>query len=310
MKSCVACLAVLMGFLCQSETAFGGEEKPPERIRDVVYGRRDGLALTMDVFVPSGKRNGAALIFIVSGGFRSSPDAIVPAFNDVFLKKGYTIFAVVPRSAPRYTVPEMHDDVCRAVRFVRHHAEKYRIDPKRIGGGGASSGGLLGLLLATSPRPANPNASDPVDKEESAIQASANFFPPTDFFNYGAVGKKIIKLEDHQPTFRAAFDFRAFDPKEGTFQQVKDPQRLIALYQEISPICHINAKTPPVLLISGKKDELVPIQQSRSFIDKLNNVKKGFGTLEERDAGHDWFTMLGDLPLMAKWYDKHLGKAR
>src|ERR1022692_3097971 len=142
MKACFAYLAVLMGLLCAAEVARSGEEKKESRMRDDVYGRRDGHALTMDVFTPPGKPNGAALIFIVSGGFRSSPEAIIPAFNDVFLKRGYTIFAVVPGSAPRYTVPEMHEDVCRAVRHVRFHAKKYNIDPKRIGGGGASSGGL------------------------------------------------------------------------------------------------------------------------------------------------------------------------
>ncbi len=268
MKPCHACLAALLGFLCLSATVRGGEEKPPQRLRDVIYGRRDGLALTMDVFTPPGKPNGAALVFMVSGGFRSSPEAIIPAFNDVFLKRGYTIFHVVPGSAPRYTVPEMHDDVCRAVRHVRYHAKKYNIDPKRIGGGGASSGGLLGLLLATSPRPGKPNASDPVDREDSAIQATANFFPPTDFLNYGKPGKEFLKLQDHQLSFRAAFDFHAFDPKEGVFERITDKKRLREIYREISPIYHVTAKTPPVLLIHGKSDKLVPIQQSRTNIDK------------------------------------------
>jgi acetyl esterase/lipase len=292
-----------------SEIVRDGEEKPAQRLREVIYGRRDGLALTMDVFLPPGKGNGAALIFIVSGNFKSSPEAIVPAFNSEFIKRGYTIFAVVPGSAPRYTIPEMHDDVCRAVRHIRHHAKKYNIDPKRIGGGGGSSGGLLGLLLATSPRPADPTAADLVDREDSSIQATANFFPPTDFFNYGAKGKALIKLEAHQPTFRAAFDFRAFNPKEGTLERITDAKKLAVIYREISPIYHITAKTPPVFLIHGKNDELVPIQQSRTFIEKLKEANV-CAQLVERDAGHGWLTILNDLPLMADWYDKHLGKAR
>src|SRR6266849_2763412 len=109
MKLCFAGFAALMGFLCLSEMVPGGEQKPAKRTRDVIYGRRDGLSLTMDIFEPPGKANGAALIFVVSGGFRSSPEAIQPAFNSVFLKRGYTIFHIVPGSAPRYTVPEMHD---------------------------------------------------------------------------------------------------------------------------------------------------------------------------------------------------------
>jgi acetyl esterase/lipase len=308
MKPCLACLAVLMGSLSVGET-LRGAEKPAQRTRDVIYGRRDGLALTMDVFTPAGKANGAALVLVVSAGFRSSPESIAPVFHSEFLKRGYTIFHVVPGSAPRYTVPEMHDDVCRAVRYIRHHHKKYGIDPKRIGSGGASSGGLLALLLATSPRPADPNAADPVDREDSAIQASACFFPPTDFLNYGAKGKEFVKLQDHQVSFRSAFDFRTFDPKEGTFQRITDVDQIRARYREISPIYHITAKTPPILLIHGKKDELVPIQQSRSFIDKLKEAKVP-AQLVERDAGHGWGTILSDMPAMADWYDKNLGEEK
>ncbi|MBI1831712.1 MAG: prolyl oligopeptidase family serine peptidase [Planctomycetes bacterium] len=306
MNACIACLTLL----CAAEVARSDEKKPAARERNVEYGRRGGLALTMDIFRPAGKPNGAALVLIVSGGFKSSPDAIIPAFHDGFLKRGYTIFAVVPSSSPSFTVLEMHDDVCRAVRHVRHHAKKYHIDPKRIGGGGASSGGLLGLLLATSPRPANPNAPDPVDRADGAIQASANFFPPTDFLNYGKKGKNFLNLLDHDRAFRAAFDFRAWDPKNNLFERVTDKEKLLAVYREISPIYHVSAKTPPVFLIHGKLDDLVPIQQSQSFIEKLNEAKKGLGRLEERNAGHGWFTMLDDLSLMADWYDKQLGQAR
>jgi dipeptidyl aminopeptidase/acylaminoacyl peptidase len=195
------------------------------------------------------------------------------------------------------------------VRHVRYHAKKYNIDPQRIGGGGASSGGLLGLLLATSPRPGKPNAEDHVDREDSAIQATANFFPPTDFLNYGKEGMEFLKPQDHQVAFRSAFDFRVFNPKEGLFERVTDKKKMRDFYREISPIYHVTAKTPPVLLIHGKLDELVPIQQSRSFIKKLNDEKVP-AQLEERNAGHGWLTMFGDLPVMANWYDKHLGKAQ
>jgi acetyl esterase/lipase len=308
MKSCFACLAALMGLLCVADMARCGDEKPTRRIRDVIYGRRDGLALTMDVFLPPAKANGAALIGIVSGGFRSSPEAISPRFNYEFLKRGYTVFTVVPSSLPRFTVPEMHDDVCRAVRYIRYHAKKYNIDPKRIGGTGVSSGGLLALLLATSPKPGNKMAADPVDQEDSAIQATANFFPPTDFLNYGKEGKEFLKLQDHDPPFRAAFDFRRFDPKEKVFERVTDKEKLREIYREISPIYHITAKTPPTFLIHGELDNLVPIQQSKSFIKKLEEAKVPAQMEEKKGAGHGWLTILSDLPAMADWYDKHLVK--
>src|SRR5215217_3285596 len=66
------------------------------RTRDVIYGRKFGLALTLDVFTPpKGKANGAAVIAVVSGGWFSRPEGIQPFFYQEFLRRGYTVFAVV-----------------------------------------------------------------------------------------------------------------------------------------------------------------------------------------------------------------------
>ena len=84
----------------------------------MIYGRKDGTALTLDVFTPQ-KANGAAVILVVSGGFYSSHEAVSPLLAGPLLKRGYTVFAVIHGSQPRYTVPEIVRDIDRAVRFVR-----------------------------------------------------------------------------------------------------------------------------------------------------------------------------------------------
>jgi acetyl esterase/lipase len=274
--------------------------------KDVVYGRRDGLAGTLDVYVPA-KPNGAAVIGIVSGGFRSSPAAAAP-FKDVFLDRGYTVISVIPSNSPRFTVQEMHEDVCRAVRFVRYHHEKYTFDANRIGIGGMSSGGLLALRVATSPIPPSIFTLDPIEKVDCRVQATCNFFPPTDFFNFGAPGKEAINPKGQPPLFRSAFDFRAFDAKEGVYERITDKKKLREIYHEISPIYHISPKTPPTLLISGTDDKVVPFQQSESFVQELKKHKVPESLIPRKGAGHGWLTMLDDLPIMADWYDKHLLK--
>src|SRR2546421_6686717 len=102
------------------------------RARDVIYGRKYGLALTMDVFTPK-QANGAGLVFVVSGGWFSDPRAINSVFVEPFLKRGYTVFAVVHGSQPKFTVPEIVEDMHRAVRFIRHSAGRFKIDPDRLG---------------------------------------------------------------------------------------------------------------------------------------------------------------------------------
>src|SRR3954470_18549400 len=76
-------------------------EMPVKRTEDVIYGRKFGTALTLDVFTPE-NQNGAAVIFMVSGGWSSAHEAININFYRAFLDRGYTVFAVVHGSQPRY----------------------------------------------------------------------------------------------------------------------------------------------------------------------------------------------------------------
>jgi acetyl esterase/lipase len=112
---------------------------PPEftRTEDVIYGRKFGTALTLDVFTPKQNANGAAVIWVVSGGWFSDHGAINAKFCEEFLRRGYTVFAVVHGSQPRFTIPEAVADMNRAVRYIRFHAKDYKIDPERIGITGA-----------------------------------------------------------------------------------------------------------------------------------------------------------------------------
>src|SRR5881296_1669966 len=158
-----------------------------KRTEDVLYGRRPGIALTLDVFEPE-KKNGAAVFFMVSGGFFSSHEAINAKTYYPLLERGYTVFAVVHGSQPRFIIPEIEQDIHRAVRFVRHYASRWGVDPHKFGITGASAGGHLSLTLGTQGKPGKEDAKDPIDRESSAVQAVACFFPPTDFLNWGKEG--------------------------------------------------------------------------------------------------------------------------
>src|SRR4029079_7512530 len=77
-----------------------------DRKEDVIYGRKYGMALTMDVYVPKAKKNGAGIIFAVSGGCFSPKQPVVSPFYEEFLRRGYVVFAVYHGSQPRFTIPE------------------------------------------------------------------------------------------------------------------------------------------------------------------------------------------------------------
>jgi len=277
------------------------------RNRDVIYGRKAGLALTMDVFTPKKEVNGKAVIFVISGGWFSRPTAIEPMFFQEFLRRGYTVFAVVHGSQPKFTIPEILDDMHRAVRFIRYHAKDYKIDPDHLGIIGASAGGHLSLMQGTGGQDGNPLAPDPVDRCSSCVQAVACFFPPTDFLNYGKPGK-VMNVDTVQPPFTAAVDFKEFDRKRARYLPVTDPDKVRDILKQISPITHVNNKSAPALIFHGDEDALVPLQQSETMVAKLKEAGVAAELVVKKGGGHGWVTMFGDLKPCGDWFDRHLRK--
>jgi acetyl esterase/lipase len=284
------------------------EEPAFTRTEDVIYGRKYGTALTLDVFRPRRAPNGAAVVMVVSGGFISSHEAIAPTFARPLLERGYTAFAVVHGSQPRYTVPEIIKDVHRAVRFIRHHAQDYAIDPGRIGITGASAGGHLSLMLGTGGDDGIPDADDPVERESSRVQAVACFFPPTDLLNFGEPGHALIRAIDHGPRFRAAFDYRELDDASRLWVPITDPERLREITRQISPITHVTPDDAPTLIVHGNADELVPLQQSETMVEAFKHAGVEAKLVTRPGAGHGWLTMSKDMQLFADWFDGHLKK--
>jgi len=264
-----------------------------QRTEDVIYGRKHGVALTLDVFRPE-KTNGFGVVFMVSGGFFSSKDMINAAFMQPFLDRGYVVFAVVHGSQPKYTIPEIEQDIHRALRFIHHEAAKYGVNPEKLGITGASAGGHLSLTMGTQGGPGKADAKDPIDRESSAVAAVACFFPPTDFLNYGAPGEDAVGvgvLKDFKP---------AFGPQSDTAEGRKQ------LGKEISPFNYISGQTAPTLIIHGDADKLVPIQQAQIFIEKVKAAGVPAKLLVREGKQHGWPEIGADLVLLADWFDQYL----
>jgi acetyl esterase/lipase len=302
-----ACLAALF---TPTAAAQGAKEDPGfTRTQDVVYGRKYGTALTMDVFTPK-HPNGLGVIVVISGGWFSSHDAINGFGKGMAaepLKRGYTVFTVVHGSQPRYTINEIVQDMNRAVRFIRHHAKEYKIDPGRLGITGGSAGGHLSLVQGLAGTSGDPKAKDPVDRESSRVAAVACFYPPTDFFNYGKPGENALG-RGVLAAFKAPFDFHEFDKKTNTFERITDETKIEAIGKMISPITHVSKDDPPTLIIHGDADKLVPIQQAEILIKKLQDAGVEAKLVPKPGAGHGWANMQPDLVTIAEWFDTHLRK--
>lgn len=280
------------------------------RTEDVIYGRKYGTALTLDVFAPTEKPNGAGVIWVVSGGWFSGHEAIHDGIAREYLSRGYTVFAVVHGSQPKFTIPEVIEDMHRSIRFIRHNAGRYHVDPDRLGITGGSAGGHLSLMMALGGRPANPAAKDPVDKESSRVQAVGCFFPPTDFLNYARPNRTVMQaLEEELAVFKAPFDFTRYDEASKRIVLITDERQRLEICKEISPITHVSADDPPTLIFHGDKDALVPIQQSESLVEKLKAAGVTAELVNRPGAGHGWKDMASDVKRIADWFDKYLAKS-
>jgi len=288
-------LRVILLLACLGIPSLSAEPMPYTRTRDLLYGRVDGTALTFDLFKPE-RPNGLGVIYVMSGGWYSSHEFIGPKTVQPLLDHGYTVFAVVHGSNPRYTIPEIVPQMERSVRFIRHHAKEYGIDPHRLGVAGGSAGAHLTLMLATGGGSGTADAKDPVDRESSAVQAAAGFFPPTDFLNYGKPGESALG-EGILKDFRSAF---------GAVPPQPEARRRFA--ESISPAYHVRAGVPPVFLLVGARETLVPMQQSELFLGRVKAMG-GIGEIEVRPGqGHGWKDWENDVERFAVWFDRHLRK--
>lgn len=263
------------------------------RERDVIYQQVQGVSLTMDVFVPK-KPNGIGIIKIVSGGWKSNHSKVKDGFSSPYTDHGYTVFAVFHGSQPRYQVRDIIGFMHRAVRFIRANADRWKIDPNRIGVTGSSAGGHLSLVLATKGGPGNPNSKDPVERASSAVQAAAVFYPPTDYLNWSAAGDDCVgvgKQERWQPAF-------------GDESKTAEGRQTLGRY--MSSIYHISKKTPPISIIHGDADPIVPLFQSQSFKKMAESKGVPIELVIKKGAKHGWPNKQKDEVQFLKWFDRHL----
>jgi acetyl esterase/lipase len=300
-----------------SMCAAGRADAPPKPLVEgarvqpnVVYGMHSGLALLLDVHTPA-MPNGYGVIFISGSGWQAptSYDATplkqnqIPIWGPPLLKAGYTVFALNHRAVPRFHYPGAVEDVQRAIRFVRHNAKTWQIDPARIGGMGGSSGGHLIALTALLAAPGVAADPDPVNRKPATLQAIVLRATPTDLAAQAKAdrgGGVTGFLEWPWPA----------DP--ANLRQYPKTERI---YREASPATHVSPRSPPTLLIHGDADDAVPFDQSVAMEAALKKAGVPTGLVRVPGGGHGadfgagatprpgWPNFLGDA---VRWYDAHL----
>lgn len=301
MRKLLILAVVLFPFSTVSAAAAKESRSAPAVERNVVYGMHSGLALLLDVHRPA-KPNGFGVIFVAGSGWQTEleygatpiKERQIPLWGPPLLAAGYTVFAINHRAAPRFTYPAAIDDVQRAIRFVRFHARDYGIDAARIGGVGGSSGAHLVGLAAMLGAAGNPGDADPVNRESAALIAVVLRAPPLDLRTIDTIeGTAYVVSFMDAPAGNTSFN---------------------AAYTAASPITHVTPRSPPVLLLHGDADKVIPHSQSVAMQAALEaaNVPVRLVTIPGGAHGQDfgaaqragnWPDYFGE---MVSWLDRYV----
>lgn len=236
----------------------------------LTYCTVDGVALTMNVFPPSGPatRPPSPVAMMVHGGGWVAGDAGPAGRPDpveaAMAAHGFFVASINYRLAPHYQWPAQIEDAKCAVRFLRSTARRLGIDPGRIGVWGGSAGGHLVSLLGL----AGPSAGfdrGPYPGVSSSVQAVVDEWGPADLTgtDWGPAAAHVIS--------------QVFGEAPGQ----SSPALAAA-----SPVTYIAANDPPFLIIQGAQDTTVPASQSQEFAAKLQAAGVSEKLVMVQNAGH------------------------
>jgi acetyl esterase/lipase len=296
-------LVVLSGLQAQTNLPF----------EEIIYGRKDGVALTMLQFKPTSSPKGKAIVWVVAGAWNSSyyqatTTNQIAETKSLYTDNGFTVFEVIVGSQQRFSIPEQVKDVKRAVRYIRYNASKLGVDPAHIGITGYSAGGHLSLCIATADDRIDAAAADPIDRVSSRVQAVAVLFPPTNFLNWNGQGVNVVNTTSLQRQFKVAgaFDFRAWTDSTRTYDPITDTASRMRIGREISPLFAVSPDDPPVFIMHGDADNVVPLYQSESIIARFKQAGVINNFIIKKGGHHAPEDMQPELKQFPEWFNKYL----
>ncbi|RJR32370.1 MAG: alpha/beta hydrolase [Desulfobacteraceae bacterium] len=231
--------------------------------RDLEYVQNGHPRQKLDLYVPEKAEGPLPLIVWIHGGAwkHGSKSGCLPL---PWAGKGYVVASIGYRLCQDALFPAQIEDCKAAVRWLRRHAEIYKIDPDRVVAWGGSAGGHLASLLGTSADSAEWEQGEPAGS--SRVQAVIDWY-----------GRADLTPVCTDPSWA---DSPTADLLGGSGRAVSD------LARKASPILHVSKDDPPFLIMHGDKDELVPLNQSRKFATALKEAGVAANLVVLRGSGH------------------------
>ena len=231
--------------------------------RDIAYVPDGDSAQTLDLYLPQRTPDHALplIVWVHGGGWAAGSKAGCPAVG--FVPRGYVVASVEYRFSQKAVFPAQIEDCQAAIRWIRANSKKYNIDPDHVAVWGASAGGHLVALLGTA---GGKNAFPKIggnDDQSDRVQAVVDMFGPADFntvMEQAAADKTKNVFKFNTPS----------DPYSDLIGAKLGDDH--AKCDAVSPVHYVSKDNPPILILHGTADPLVPFAQSVEFADALKKA--------------------------------------
>lgn len=262
----IALVVFLFLFLAYFLTK-AGQHNHGEFHRNIVYARHNGIDLKLDLLEPDNQNSSEnpglvpVLVNIHGGGWsegdKSEDLGLLQSFSEI----GWVAIAINYRLVPDAVFPDQLDDCRAALKWVVENVEQCGGDPDRIALWGSSAGAHLALLTATTldlPYNDIPHGENGVDFDfGNRVRCVMDMAGPTDLTNLGI----------WQPGIRGQI-YAMLGAPDNTGRSDELPPNAT----EASPLTYVDPGDPPVFIVHGLADDVVPIIQSEALYEALTDA--------------------------------------
>ena len=224
--------------------------------RDIEYAKVDELSLKLDIYLPE-KARPPLIVYVHGGAWRGGAKSDMPL--GALVQEGFTVASIDYRLSTQARFPAQAHDIKAAIRFLRAEQTRLGIDARRIVIAGSSAGGHLAALVGVTN--GNKELEGTVGEHRdtsSDVQGIVSFFGAS---NLTSILSQSTEhgLKMRVPALQLLLG--------GTPAEKPDLARLA------SPVEHIDAHDPPLLLIHGEADPQMPPAQSKELAAAYEGAK-------------------------------------
>ncbi|MCX7008142.1 MAG: alpha/beta hydrolase [Kiritimatiellaeota bacterium] len=298
-----ACLAAEAKEKSKDKAALKHAAPPPKGVRaekDIQYVPGGDESQKLDLYLPEqpADKPMPLIVNIHGGGWRGGSKAGCPMLNSI--ARGYAVASVEYRFSQKALFPAQIQDCQAAIRWLRANSKKYNFDPEHIGVTGSSAGGHLVALVGTS---GGKKAFAPIggnEEQSDRVQAVCDFFGPTDF-------NTVMQQAADDKNVKNIFKFNT--PADPYSCLIGVPLNSDKQKGDAGSPVHYGSKdNPPILILHGTYDALVPYAQSEELVAALTGkgVEVFLQTLPGSGHGGPAFGKPAAAKLIETFFDKYL----